>query len=85
MAYYNRRDASDSNWVGRRGTVWVTPSAIDPLGTRHFVKCAKHLKLVPVAESLDLNAAIYEAFDRCPGCIDEKQALKSRWPEGAEL
>jgi hypothetical protein len=92
MAYYNlRHDSSFSNWVDRRGTLWVVPaSSFNPVGNEYFVKCAKHLKTIPVNAHIlssqdDLNVAIDVAFDRCPGCIDEKQAFKSRWPEGAEL
>lgn len=88
MAYYNLRYNELASRHYKRGRIiQCPPAAYDPLGPTVYVECAKHLKTVSVNNQIAaaFDTAVDEAFDRCPGCTDERQARKTRWPEGAEL
>lgn len=56
------------------------------------VQCKKHKSWVGVSydnvrlhDEKTILDYLIEAFDRCPGCIEEKQWAATRFPENAEL
>jgi hypothetical protein len=63
------------------------PSVSDPSSGGFYVECAKHLKMIRVKNLvlLSIESAIENAFWECPDCVNEREAVGTRWPEGAEL
>lgn len=57
-----------------------------------MIQCKKHELWVDASYSIGslhgeetILDYLIEAFDRCPGCIEEKQWAATRFPETAEL
>lgn len=54
-----------------------------------YVVCEKHNEYIPAGnytlDVYDFRDMIDKAFNNCPGCKDEKEWSKSRFPEGSEL
>jgi hypothetical protein len=56
-----------------------------------YVVCGKHPNLSIAVDVIGMNSMksvsdlLDEAFDRCPGCMEEASWSKSRFPEDAEL
>jgi hypothetical protein len=68
------------------------PSALDPagLGSGYFVRCTKHKSnwyriMIDLSMVFDLKEAALFALQQCPGCRQDQENEKTRFPEGAEL